>query len=230
MSRWVFVVGIPAILVVSGVLFAGDRWPEVAVGACGVGVAMYFGRMQQELGEQMHTLAERQAEMTERQTQTQEILRRLTTIPVLAASWHHEPTVVMLDNCGSGPATDIRANVCRPGQDVSAPPTVVFNVARQGGRSHLGPQDGELRLQAEQRAEPVHKEEGVSLTDPEKGDVWIIHCGDLTGSHWHAWCNWTREDRHSPGEPFIFESVERTPAWIRRNCARCKELTQSQSS
>jgi len=143
--------------------------------------------------------------------------------------------VVMLHNCGSGPATDIRANVCRPGEDASGPPAIVFDVALPGGRSHLGPKDGELRLQAEERSEPIPGREGGEITSADKRDVWIIHCADLYGSHWHGWCNWSRDNTYRPGEPFMFESAERTPPWIVENCERCQELeemtrTQAESS
>jgi len=118
---------------------------------------------------------------------------------------------------------DIRAYVLRPGPDSTAPPKLVFDVVLAHGRTHLAPGEDGLRMQAV----PVDPKGELRAA---WSDIWLIHCGDLNGKHWHSWSNWTREDSYRRGEPFVFESKERTPQWIRSSCPRCQKLARQGNS
>jgi hypothetical protein len=155
-------------------------------------------------------------------------MRMLEMMPVLTP-WYAEalsgsPSVVMLDNCGRGPAMDIRAYVFRPGPGPGDAPKLVGKAWGENLRSHLGPQDGELRFTAAACSVPNAAEILLDQRGIAWSDVWVIHCGDLNGNHWHAWCNLTRDGIPRRGEPFIFESEERTPGWVAEHCPRCSEI------
>ncbi len=142
-------------------------------------------------------------------------MRMLNMMPVLTPWFTGKADLLMLSNCGHGPAMDIRAWVCPP-EPTAADRPEFFKVDVEGKRSHLGPNDGEVKLHAlPGPSERIHA-----------GDVWIIHCGDLNGLRWHAWCNWTRDNAPRRGEPWIFEAAKQTPEWILGKCQRCRELDE----
>ena len=199
-------------------------WTAALVAAVGIVIQFHFAHQQTDLMRQTTVLTERQTELGEYQAAMQDTLRRLTTIPVLAPNARGD-AVVEVFNCGSGPAMDVRAIVCRPRpSDPRVTPIARFST--QLSRSHLGPNDDALEIHS--LPGDVQDETTGRRTSSHSlaSDVWIVHCGDLNGWHWHAWNNWSRDNQHSTGEPFIFESEEKTPAWIRRYCPRCKEIDE----
>jgi hypothetical protein len=147
------------------------------------------------------------------------LMGMLDTMPVLTP-WLPRDDRLMVGNCGHGPAMDVRVYALRPGDGDEAKPERVFEARVQGGKSHVGPHEEPLRANPQ-----PHRQPGQDIR-ARQSDVWVVHCGDLNGEHWHAWCNRTRlpDSRYKQGEPWIFETERMTPAWIRRYCPRCAEI------
>lgn len=154
-----------------------------------------------------------------------ETVRMLDMMPVLTP-WFIRDHVLKVDNCGRGPAMDIRATVCRPRRsDPMGYPLAIFGT--DVSRSHLGPEDDSIEISTFATPVLIEGTHTYKTGNARDTDVWIIHCGDQNGLHWHAWCNWTRREeggQYRDGEPFIFERDVETPAWIRRYCPRCPEI------
>jgi hypothetical protein len=174
----------------------------VAVAA--VAVAWQFGRAQRDLGQAM---------------------RFLSLAPVLSA-WFprdYRGSVIEVQNAGNGPATDLQAVLLVRNYPQAAGYTTL---PARCEKPHLGPGDVTRAFVIGPRTEHTP---GMSLflryKVRRRTDIWILHCADLNGQHWHAASNFTPEQEHSAAnEAFLLWRRQQSPEWIRRNCERCREL------
>jgi len=197
-------------------LSSGAGIRDAVVGVCTVGVALYFGYLQWQLGQEMRSLSQEQGRLSE-------VMRLLTFAPVLTAQFptKNEREIgayIEVTNIGRGPAMDIRVCVWTKTGDSEA----WREMPATSPADHLGPDEDKLRIHVD-NWDAVRA--GMLGPRCRKADVWIVHCGDQNGVHWHAWSNWSREtNEHLPTGHFFFESKFRTPEWVRHHCPRCKEL------
>jgi hypothetical protein len=206
---------VPGIVLLGVVIFLAlgeATWATLFVAAAAVLVAFFNGQTQQGLAEQ--------------QTELTLMLQGLTLAPVITGCWKLGALVsgsiiphgLQVRNVGKGPAYDLRGTVFgAPDPDTGKPRFEATPAELE--ESHLAP------------GETAYFELTAKQMDPRRSDyprdVWIVHCADMMGKpHYHAWCNWTRAeqgDHYREGEPFIFETVERSPDTIRQMCLQCRE-------
>jgi hypothetical protein len=210
--RW-WVVGIvvmgSAALALMGWRFAGEDWPTIVVAAAGILVAGVFGEVQVNL-------ARRQADLGE-------VMRLLTYMPVLTGSFEpylkQEGASVEISNVGNGPAMDMRATV------LAATISTEAGLERRllpalCDSSHLATRESTIVV-ARNRSPRQH---GIDLA---RADVWIIHCADITGIHYHLVSN--SDERGGPGDAadalWRWWRGKQAPSWVSENCHRCLELS-----
>jgi len=221
MRNWVLLVIFGAFLaaIEAAALYGGDDTLALVIAAVAVLVGALNAEIQRAFALQQQRLAERQTELTERQADLGETMRFLTAAPVLAARFPsgYGGHGIEVDNAGNGPAMDVRAFLW-PESDADEPLPL-----HPLDRHHQGINDDVLKVAAKER----QTRGGVNY---QETDVWILHCGDLNGQHWHAWSNWSRktkddpEGKHVPTGLFVFENENMTPRWIRQHCPRCVGL------
>jgi len=203
---WARVVFVVAVLVVAAaaVIFS-DEWPTVLVAIAAVVVAYVGILVQRAFAVQQTKLAEQQVALSNRQAELSTILQRLAFAPVLTGTFTSDG--VCVKNVGKGPAYDLRVTAFSPSDGAPRRGSI------HQGAPHLAPGD-------------VAEVTGGGPAGADvRPDVWIVHCADMMGKpHYHAWCNWTRDDKYDADEPFIFETLERSPRTIRRKCLRCCDL------
>lgn len=201
---------------VAALLAAGEEWPTVMVGVCGVGVAIWFGYWQQRLGDEMRRLSE--------------VTRLLQFAPVLSVTFSKADdeigAFVELNNIGRGPAMELRGGVFTRS---SSSDGVMQKLSATPNVDHLGPDDDFARVFVDDWGTT---RKGLLGKEYRGIDVWIVHCGDQNGCQWHAWSNWSRANQrlpsgeYSPSGQFFFERLERTPPAIIDHCDRCWELAR----
>ncbi len=194
-------------------VLTGPTWPTLFVAMAAVVVALVNGQTQRRLAEQ--------------QTRLTTTLQRLTLVPVITGGQGHRKLpngktlpCLLLRNVGKGPAYDLRGTVFGMPDPKTGKPRFDAMVVPIS-ESHLAPRETA-------HFEPTDEQRRALTANPT--DIWTVHCADMMGKpHYHAWCNWTREDAHKDGEPWILETVERSPEMIRRNCVVCSGQAEAHS-
>jgi hypothetical protein len=202
-TDWVWHYGWWALVaeIACGVLLcASDEWPTVLVAMVATGIAWYFGRRQIDL---------------------QEVIRLLAYMPVLTGDFPNPPLkggCFLLHNAGNGPAMDVRATVLSrivlAERGVKPTP-----LKAECSRSHVGPKEDACVSPPSGNATP-------SGGSSKMHDVWIVHCGDVSGRKYHLVSNSTGNGPpgDSPDGTWRWWRENQAPSWVFCSCHRCQEL------